>query len=757
MGERIEQNEPEPSPQQTAPPVGLERVLITAELASRPVRAPDFQAESQVLVELMRALKEADPNLLQKLADTALRLCRAHSAGVSIEEEEQGRRFFRWHGAAGRWSPFLREAVPRELSLCGTVVDTRAPLLMAYPERHYVYPPARVTPIAEMLIVPLEVAGAPVGTIWVIMHDDSSRFDREDLRLLTNLSEYASLAYQVLQRRVQVQEALARERLGSQLLHSISAGLVRDADASAHHEQILDAATTLMHADGATIRVAGPDGLNLLARKGVYTDNPNWQQLRVDHSGPCGRVLRTGQRYILPDIEQSEGINPAALETWRSMGVRALQSTPLATHSGELIGVLSTYWRKPYEPTTEELRLLDVLARLAADLMERAKTGQVLHEMDRRKNEFLAVLSHELRNPLAPITTGLELLGRADNKPEAVQAIHAMMSRQVSHLTRLVDDLLDLSRITLGTIELKRAPLELRGVLEAAIELAKPLVDQRHHRLMVEHATGPLPVDGDCERLTQVVSNVLSNAARYTDAGGTIHVQVTAERTDAVIRVRDTGLGIPVEKLEEVFEMFTQVPEHRAQSGGGGLGIGLALSRRLVELHGGSIRAASAGLGHGSEFLIRLPLAKGMDITGRDANPGNAGAYARRLVLIVEDNVDAAYALRVALESLGHTVEVAHDGPRGLSRFQELAPEVLLLDIGLPGMDGYEVARQVRSLPRGQRTLLIAVTGWGQQSDRERARTAGFDVHLTKPVSLGDLRAVMDTIPAMTPRMSPGS
>jgi len=730
-------------------PVSLETVLITKELAGRAGRAPDFQAESQLLLELMRALKDADINLLQKLAETALQLCQAQSAGVSIEEEEQGRKVFRWHGAAGRWSPFAREIVPRELSLCATVVDTKAPLLMAYPERHFVYPPARVTPLAELLIVPFEVAGAAVGTVWVIMHDDSRKFDREDLRLLTNLSEYASVAYQERQHRLHMQQALAKERLGSQLLQTISAGLMREADANAHYQQILDAATAMMHADGATIRVLAQGALALLAWKGVHTDSPSWQQVRLDSTGPCARAMRTHERYIVADTEQSD-MTGSARESCRSMKVRAMQSTPLVTHSGELLGVLSTHWHEPYEPSTEELRLLDVLARLAADLMERAKTGHALREMDRRKNEFLAVLSHELRNPLAPITTGLELLGRPDNPPELIQSIHAMMSRQVSHLTRLVNDLLDLSRINLGTIELKRTPLQLRVVLEAAIELARPLIDQRQHQLVVEHAAGSLLVDGDSERLTQVVSNVLSNAARYTDTGGMIQLRVSAEVREAVIRVRDNGLGIPREKLEEVFEMFTQVPEHRALSGGSGLGIGLALSRRLIELHGGSIQATSEGFGHGSEFLIRLPLATPIDLPDRNVSPAGTHAARRRLVLIIEDNVDAANTLRVALESLGHTVHVTHDGPSGLATFGELAPEVLLLDIGLPGMDGYEVARRVRLIPRGERTLLVAVTGWGQQSDRERSREAGFDAHLTKPVTVAELRAVMDAIPGTT-------
>jgi CheY-like chemotaxis protein len=273
----------------------------------------------------------------------------------------------------------------------------------------------------------------------------------------------------------------------------------------------------------------------------------------------------------------------------------------------------------------------------------------------------------------------------------------------------------------------------------------RPLIDQRRHDLVLEHASCPLPVDGDLERLTQVVSNVLGNAARYTDPEGQIHLRVDAEAGQAVIRVRDTGLGIPAAKLEEVFEMFSQVAEHRARSGGG-LGIGLALSRRLVELHGGSIWATSQGLGHGSEFIICLPLASSIGAVDEMISERCPVSQAGRHVLIVEDNVDAANALRLALESFGHAVEVAHDGPSGLAKLEELAPEVVLLDIGLPGMDGYEAARQVRLSRRGRDVLLIAVTGWGQKDDRERSREVGFDAHLTKPASLEELRAVMATV-----------
>jgi signal transduction histidine kinase/CheY-like chemotaxis protein len=737
----------------SSPPMALEAVLVTGELDRRPMRAPDFQAESQALLELVKALKEEDASLFQKLAETALNLCRAHSAGISIEEEaEPGRRVFRLHGAAGRCLPSSRETIAHEASFSGTVVDRKAPLLMAYPERYFTSAKQRALPLVELLLVPLEVAGAPVGTLWVVAHDDTRRFDREDLRLLTNLSEYASVAYQVLQRRMQIQGALAKERLGSQLLQAISAGLMREPDANALYKQILDAATTIMRADFACIQMVDDGALHMVDCTGCDMQSARFfHRVGPEQATSCSKALRTAERCIIADTELSELLaGTVDLEEFRRLGIRAMQSTPLTSRSGELVGVLTTHWLAPHEATADELRLFDVLARLAADLMERAKTDQALREIDRRKNEFLAVLSHELRNPLAPITTGLELLRRRDNTPELIDGIHSMMSRQVSHLTRLVNDLLDLSRITRGTIELKRAPLELRVVIEAAIELAKPLIDQRGHELVVEHATRSLPVDGDRERLTQVLSNVLSNAAKYTEPGGKIQLRVSAEASKAVIQIRDSGLGIPVGKLEQVFEMFTQVPEHRARSGGDGLGVGLALSRRLIELHGGSISATSGGLGCGSEFLVRLPLASASGVADGNVSERSTVPAADRKVLIIEDNMDAANALRVALESFGHTVQIAHDAASGLVKLQEFVPEVLLLDIGLPGMDGYEAARRVRSMPRGKEILIIAVTGWGQKSDRESSRQAGFDAHLTKPVTLDELKDTMDKIVGST-------
>jgi PAS domain S-box-containing protein len=375
------------------------------------------------------------------------------------------------------------------------------------------------------------------------------------------------------------------------------------------------------------------------------------------------------------------------------------------------------------------------------DITARKEAEAALRESDQAKDEFLAVLGHELRNPLAPLRTGLDLLAQAPRSPELLDNLLPMMGRQLSHLVRLVDDLLDISRISRGAIELQLGPLGINTPIQAAVEQTRLLIEKRRHRLRVEPADQPLRVNGDFERLTQVFANLLGNAAKYMHAGGTITVTSKAEDGDAVVRIRDTGYGIPPHRIKSMFKLFSQIPEHR-DGAGGGLGIGLALSRRIVEMHGGSITVASDGLGHGSEFTLRMPLAR-VEVESHAADHKDAAAGPARRVLVVDDNVDAAEALRTLLSMQGHTVVAAFDGPTALKQIEVFQPEVVLLDLGLPGLSGIEVARRARALPRGKEMLLVAVTGWGQDEDRQKTKEAGFDLHLTKPVDGGQLVSIL--------------
>ena len=393
------------------------------------------------------------------------------------------------------------------------------------------------------------------------------------------------------------------------------------------------------------------------------------------------------------------------------------------------------------------ISLHDISASREAQLLRESR--ERLAESDRRKTEFLATLAHELRNPLAPISNGLHLLQRSDD-PHAREKARAMMERQLKHLVHLVDDLLDIARISSNKVALRRERLDLAAVLAGAVETSMPLIASSGHALDVHMPAEPLHVIGDATRLAQVVSNLLNNAAKYTPAGGSIELGVAQEGGQAVVCVRDNGVGIPHDELPKVFEMFTQVGRNLDRAPGG-LGIGLALVRRLVELHGGSIEASSGGADSGSTFTLRLPLAEAATNEAAPSPAGDEHSITTFRVMVVDDNVDAAESLAELLEIEGHEVRVTHDGESALQLAANFAPEVVFLDIGMPGKDGYQVAREMRVQPATQHSVLVALTGWGAQEDRARSRNAGFDHHLTKPASLDSVDALLAQIASASP------
>jgi len=375
---------------------------------------------------------------------------------------------------------------------------------------------------------------------------------------------------------------------------------------------------------------------------------------------------------------------------------------------------------------------------LFADVTERKRAVRELKEADRAKNEFLATLAHELRNPLSPILNATEILRLSGaGSPELDWAIE-VIERQMKHMTRLVDDLLDVSRITMNRLELRRERIEIGEIIKDAVEASRPIMEDCGHRLTVT-ADPRTVVEADRERLSQVLANLLHNAAKYTERGGIILLTATRERDDAVITVRDTGIGIPRDKLGTIFEMFTQLNPafERAQSG---LGIGLTLARRLVQMHGGTIEARSAGAGLGSEFTIRIPVAQ--NLREEDLRPATAKRALRRTalrVLVVDDKEDSAKSLGILLEMTGNEVRMAHDGSAAVREAAAFRPHAVLLDIGMPRMNGYDAARAIRSEAWGRDVYLIALTGWGQDIDRFRSREAGFDLHLVKPVAPAEI------------------
>ena len=387
-----------------------------------------------------------------------------------------------------------------------------------------------------------------------------------------------------------------------------------------------------------------------------------------------------------------------------------------------------------------------VIANDVTEQVEARKKLELLakeaHAANRAKDEFLAMLGHELRNPLAPMVTALELLRlRGDTSPEM-----EVMERQVAHLTRLVDDLMDVSRITQGKLELRRKNVELGVVISKAIEITSPIIEQRRHRLDVHVGRRGLGVDVDPDRMAQVVSNLLTNAAKYSDAGSTILVDASQRGSMVRLRVKDEGVGIAPDMIDRVFDLFTQQRQTIDRSKGG-LGLGLTIVRALVDQHGGKVQARSKGIGKGSEFIVELPrvavAAAPAKAVTRSSKRRARGTGKR--VLVVDDNEDLLATIRVALEMLGYVVETAHDGPTALARATAFHPDVALIDIGLPVMDGYEVAKRLRDPSvAGEKVQLVAVTGYSQEADRRRARAAGFDQHLVKPVELAKLQSVVN-------------
>jgi two-component system CheB/CheR fusion protein len=647
-------------------------------------------------------------------------------------------------------------------------------------------------------------------------------------------------------------------------------------DAGALYQQLTDAAVALMQSDMGSLQVVDEarDGLRILAWNGfgdAFGDS--FALILPDSKTSCAEARRTGRRVIVPDIEAWNPLaGTAELEMLRRHGIRAVQSTPLFSRRGRLIGMISTHWRTPHEPTEEDLRPLDTFSRQAANLLEtrwadeatarlaaivessddaiiskdlngiitswnkgaerllgytaaeavgkpvalliplerldeepsilerirrgvridhyetvrRRKDGslidisltvspiadaegriigaakiarditarkqqeQALIEADRRKNEFLAMLAHELRGPLAPVRNSLQIVRAHGHDPAAVAAAATMMERQVAQMTRLIDDLIDVSRITLGKLEIRMERIELVSAIRSIAEATLPLAESQNQRLRVELPAQPIAVLADPARLAQVVGNLLNNASKFTEKGGRIDLVVATEGNEAVIRVEDTGIGIAARDLPGIFDMFSQVDSSLERSQGG-LGIGLSLVRSVIAMHGGTVTAESPGPGRGSTFTVRLPMLAVASVPAETEPFVAPIAGARRRVLIVDDNRDSLDSLALLLNLGGHEVCSARDGVEAVEAAASFGPELVLLDIGLPRLNGYEAAARIRQLPGGAAIKLVALSGWGQEEDRRRSRDAGFDLHLVKPVDpqvLGRLLARLDADPS---------
>ena len=457
--------------------------------------------------------------------------------------------------------------------------------------------------------------------------------------------------------------------------------------------------------------------------------------------GTCGTAIHTGTPVSCTDIAGRHVWAPQWKALCLAHGVAACHSTPVFSTDGVPVASLFLCFGTARPAGEWDMRVAEFGAHVAAVALERDRQARALRESDRRKDEFIATLAHELRNPLAPLRNALQVLGLTHR----AEPVHLMMERQVQHLVRLVDDLLDISRISRGRIELRCEPLDLRDVLSQVLDVTAPQVAAAGHRLDAKVALKPLPLRADAVRLAQVFTNLIDNAIKYTPAGGHLQIDATNLATEAEVTVRDSGAGIPAEMLERVFEPFAQV-DRTLKRARGGLGIGLSLARSLVQLHGGTIVAHSAGPGRGSEFVVRLPLAESAGraeaALASRAVPTGPSPPALRRVLVVDDNRDAAEALCSLLRVLGAETQAVHDGEAALAQFEAWQPGAVFLDLGMPGMDGFEVARQIRARAKHAVTL-IAASGWGREADRARTAAAGFDHHLVKPVDAGALSALL--------------
>ncbi|HEV3298868.1 MAG TPA: response regulator [Planctomycetaceae bacterium] len=404
------------------------------------------------------------------------------------------------------------------------------------------------------------------------------------------------------------------------------------------------------------------------------------------------------------------------------------------------------YYDLTAEPFVDDRGARAGVAIAAMEITDLKQAESALREADRRKDEFLATLAHELRNPLAPIRNAIQILHFKGSTREDWQSAADVIDRQSRQMTHLVDDLLDISRITRGKLALRMQPVKLREAIEGAIETVRPLIGARGHQLNVDLPEEDLILNGDLTRLSQILSNLLNNAAKFTEPGGTISLSAKRDSGEVLISVKDNGAGIPAEVMPCVFQMFAQFDGHIDRSQGG-LGIGLQLVKSLVEMHGGTIEASSAGAGQGSEFVVRLPLL--LNSTAPAVDPPVAietAANGRLRVLIVDDNRDNVESLRLLLVLMGHNVRVALEGLEGINAADEFRPDVVLLDIGMPNLDGHEVCRRIRARDWGRDMVLVAQTGWGQEEDRRRTQAAGFDYHLVKPIDHASLTAVFAKI-----------
>ena len=484
------------------------------------------------------------------------------------------------------------------------------------------------------------------------------------------------------------------------------------------------------------------------AKRGFFDQIDRFAPALNRQDDPVAKALRTGQPDFVPDVTdawmQSAAMSPQHLEFMRDLELRSMIAVPLLAQARRLGALTFCYTASSGRHyTVRELHLAEELANRAAAFVENAELHRRLREADDRTDEFLAVVGHELRGPLATIRNALQIVRLKDPADPEYHSATEVLNHQIGHMTRLVDDLLDVSRVRFGKMKLQMARVDLRDVVERALETSRFLIDASQHDLIVSLPERAVEVEGDLPRLAQVVSNLLGNSVKYTKEGGRIELAVEARGDEAILRVCDTGAGIAPAILPRIFDLFTQVPgsENRSE---GGLGIGLSLVRNIIDLHGGRVQATSAGLGHGSEFLVCLPLLLRAPPSSKVAmTPESAPRGPSRHILVVNDSRESADTMAMLLRILGHHARTAYNGSSALELARVQPPDVVLCDVSMPGMSGWELGRLLRQDLGLRDALLVAMTGYGQDEDKRRSQEAGFDAHMVKPIGLDDLQALL--------------
>ncbi|HEY2909428.1 MAG TPA: ATP-binding protein, partial [Gemmataceae bacterium] len=460
----------------------------------------------------------------------------------------------------------------------------------------------------------------------------------------------------------------------------------------------------------------------------------------------CAEVCRTNRAMRLSRAEvaaQPAGDHVKGKKS-EYPPLRGWMAAPLVSRGGRNLGLIRVSDKDDGDFSDNDEAVLEQMAHVAAVAIENARLYGELREQDRRKDEFLALLAHELRNPLAPIRNGLQVLRLAGADADAGAPTRAMMERQLAHMVRLIDDLLDVSRISTNKMELRRSRVLLADALSSAVETARPAIEEAGHELTLALPQEPVYLNADLTRLAQIFGNLLSNSAKYTAHGGSIRLAAERHGQQIEVSVHDNGIGIPAESLPNIFDMFSQV-DRSIERATGGLGIGLALVKGMVEMHGGTVSAASPGIGKGSTFTVRLPVAEEAAEENRETSSEEPAAKKspRRRILVVDDNLDSAASMAMMLTMTGNEVRTAHDGLEAVAAARDFHPQAVLMDVGMPRLNGYEAARRIRELPDGQSVIIIALTGWGQEADKVLSKEAGCNGHLVKPVSLADLEKVL--------------